>query len=174
MFTIHHSRIIIRDIRSHAYRLLAAASRRRGLAAIGVELSAANSEIQLTPIEDGPVVVRCTEEADGKLIGELDVELFRAALVIDRDGILEAKAESAASLAGRAGGPVAITLPGASGFRSEVVRKGALPYVRVFAIAGDDLSADGGVLVTMRSAKPDWPAADEVLATLRVLGRLAR
>ena len=125
-------------------------------------------------IDAGTTVVRCSEEHDGKLIGELAVEVFRAALVIDRDGILEEKAHVAADAErGRVTPPVPVTLPGASGFRAEVVRKDQLPYVYLFAVAPDDLGVDGGVLVTVRSAKPEWPAANEILRTLRVLGRRA-
>jgi hypothetical protein len=43
--------------------------------------------------------------------------------------------------------------------------------VYVFAIAPHDLGVDGGVLVRVRSAAPEWPAADAILRTMRVLGR---
>jgi hypothetical protein len=50
----------------------------------------------------------------------------------------------------------------------------ALPYLYSFAIAPSDLGVDGGVLVTIRAAGPDWPAADHVLRSLRVLTRTGR
>jgi hypothetical protein len=166
------SRNTIRRLRPLAYKLSPSASRQRGLAAIGIELE---SPIGMQPVDTGATVVRCSEEHDGKLVGELAVEVFRAALVIDRDGILEEKAHDAADAEhGRVTPPVPVTLPGASGFRAEVVRgKQQLPYVYLFAVAPDDLGVDGGVLVTVRSASPDWPAANEILRTLRVLGRRA-
>jgi hypothetical protein len=159
-------------LRPSAYKLSPSTSRQRGLPAIGVELV---SPIAVNVIATGATVVICSEEHDGKLIGELAVEVFRAALVIDRDGILEEKAHVAADAEhGRVTPPVPVTLPGASGFRAEVVSgKQQLPYVYLFAVAPDDLGVDGGVLVTVRSASPEWPAANEILRTLRVLGRRA-
>lgn len=157
-----------------AFKLSPIASRQRGLAAIGVELELPSEAVDLDAVASGNVVVRCREQHDGKLVGELAVEVFRAALVIDRDGILEEKAHDAADAErGRVTPPVPVSLPGASGFRAEVVRAGGLPYVYVFAIAPHDLGVDGGVLVTVRSASPAWPAANAILRTLRVLGRRA-
>ena len=131
------------------------------------------------PVEAGSTVVRCTEQRDGKTVGELEVEVFRAALVIDRDGILEEKVHLAADAQrGRVTPPVAVSLPGASGYRADVelvrpmgTAKPELPYVYVFAIAPHDLGVDGGVLVTVRSASRGWPAAEAMLRTMKVLGR---
>lgn len=124
-------------------------------------------------------MVRCEETRDGKPIGELCVEVFKAALVIDRDGILMEKvAHVAATNPGRATLPVAVTLPGASGFRAsvELVKpmgqpQPELPFMYVFAIAPHDLGVDGGVLVTVRSASREWPTADKILRSLKVFGR---
>jgi len=157
-----------------AFKLSATASRQRGLAAIGVELELPGDGVELEPVASGTTVVRCSEQHDGKIVGELAVDVFRAALVIDRDGLLEEKAHDAADAErGRVTPPVPVSLPGASGFRAEVVRSGGLPYVYVFAVAPHDLGVDGGVLVTVRCASPEWPAADAILRTLRVAGRRA-
>ena len=123
--------------------------------------------------------VRCREQSGGKLVGELEVTTFRAALVIDRDGILEEKAHEVATQSAQAGARVMpaipVTLPNASGFRADVELRASprpsLPYVYIFAIASHDLGVDGGVLVTIRCATPDWPAANTVLESLRILGR---
>lgn len=40
----------------------------------------------------------------------------------------------------------------------------------MFAFAPPD-GIDGGVLVTVRSATPDWPAAEAILGSLRILTR---
>ena len=144
-----------------------------GARTIGFELDAP-ADVEL---EAADQVVRMREQRDGKPIGELEVATFQAALVIDRDGILEEKVQEAArSTTARVAAAVPVTLPGASGYRADgdVVRPGArpvLPYVYVFALASHDLAANGGVLVTVRSASPDWPAADAILKSLRVLGR---
>jgi len=138
------------------YRLLP-----RGLPAIGFQI--ATGELEVTTL---PGRVRCSEPR----VGELEVAVFSAALIIDRDGILAAKASEAAG-----GRPVVeISLPGASGYRAEAVVDGPLRYMLVFAIAPDDLGIDGGLLVTIRSARPDWPAAEELLRSLRILTRRGR
>jgi hypothetical protein len=149
-----------------AYRQLPAASRKRGLPFIGFELS--TDELEVTPVNDGETLVRVTEvRDDGKPVGELDVTVFSAALVIDRDGILEAKASD------NTGGAHAmpVTLPGASGYFAETKGDARLPYRYVFAVAPHDLAVEGGVLVTVRSARPDWPAADRLLQSLRIITR---
>lgn len=133
------------------YRLLP-----RGSPPIGFVVE--TGALEVTPL---PGRVRCAEPR----IGELEVAVFAAALIIDRDGILAAKASAAA--AGSA--PVPVELPGASGYRAETIALAEpLRYVLVFALAPDD-AIDGGVLVTIRSAQPEWPAADELLASLRIL-----
>ena len=168
------SRNSIEGLAPAAFKLSPIASRQRGLAAIGIELELPSDGIDLVAVPSGSTVVRCCEQHDGKLVGELVVDVFRAALVIDRDGILEEKAHVAADAEhGRVSPPVPVSLPGASGFRAEVVRNGGLPYVYLFAVAPHDLGVDGGVLVTVRCASPAWPAADAILRTLRVLGRRA-
>lgn len=116
--------------------------------------------------------------------GELEIEVFQAALVIDRDGILEEKIRSAvdAVVASEPGARVLetipIELPGASGYRSDVelVRppgtpKPERPYILVFAVAPHDLGIDGGVIVRVRCASPAWPAAASILMSLRILTR---
>jgi len=143
---------------------------------IGFELQTP-SEVDVQSVERGDVVVRCRERgADGKTVGELDVAMFRAALVIDRDGILEEKVSAVAGDVAPPGArvlpAVRIELPGASGYRAGVeLARQPLPYVYVFAIAPHDLGVDGGLLVTVRCASPDWPAADAILKSLRILGR---
>jgi hypothetical protein len=136
----------------------------------------APSEVELTPIAAGASVLRCREHKDGKTVGELEVSMFAAALLIDRDGILEEKAREAAERsvdAASIAGTVAISLPGASGYRADVEpsREHGLPYVYVFAMAPHDLGIQGGIIVTVRSAQPEWPAADAILGSLRLLTR---
>lgn len=127
-------------------------------------------------LRDGPVL-RCREVLQGgRTLGEIEISVFAAALIIDRDGIL---AEKACEVLGREatlrGEPtaVAVRLPGAAGFRADAVQNTALPYRYVFALAPDEV-VDGGVLITIRCASPDWPAADQMLRSLRVLTRSGR
>lgn len=152
---------------SKAYRQLPAASRQRGLPSIGFEIVPSEG-LEVTPVPSGETLLRCTQTRDdGRRVGELEVTVFSAALVIDRDGILEAKASD------NTGGAhaVPVMLPGASGYFAETRGDEALPYRYVFAIAPHDLAVDGGVLVTVRSARPDWPAADRMLQSLRIITR---
>lgn len=157
------------------YRHPLTASRQRGLPSIGLEVSAPD-EVELTPIAAGCTVLRCREHRDGKVVGELEVSMFAAALLIDRDGILEEKAREAAANTSEAAcvaGAFAISLPGASGYRADVEpsRKHGLPYISVFAMAPHDLCIQGGIIVTVRSAQPEWPAAEALLGSLRLLTR---
>jgi hypothetical protein len=128
---------------------------------IGFELV---TDLTLLPAAAG---VRCIEVGtSGAPIGELQVEVFAAALVIDRDGILESKVSELAGAQAKY-----VTLPGATGYCASRVERGTpLPYLHVFAMA-PSLGIDGGLLVTIRSAKPEWPAADAVLRSLRILTR---
>lgn len=146
-----------------AYRQPPQASRQHGLPSIGFEIVPGDLEVLPTG-----ALVKCRERRDdGKTLGELEVTVFSAALVIDRDGILEAKASD-----GTGGSPaVPVSLPGASGYRAEARGDASLPYVYVFAIAPHDLAIDGGVLVTVRCAHPDWPAAESILRSLRIITR---
>lgn len=155
-----------------AFRQLPTASRR-----IGFEIQTP-SEVEIQPGE----VVRCSEKsASGQTVGELEMRVFQAALLIDRDGILEEKLHDAITSNSKPGAHVMpllpIALPGVSGYRADIEEratgdaKPALPYVYVFAMAPNDLALDGGLLVVVRSASPEWPAADKILSSLRILSR---
>jgi hypothetical protein len=146
------------------YRLPPTLSRR-----IGFEVTAPG-DFEL----DGETV-RCRQPE-----GVLEISIFKAALVIDRDGILEEKVRHAIVDHVADGAfvlePMPVALEGASGWRVDAeYRRGparpALPYIFVFALASDDLGVDAGVLVTVRSASPQWPAADEIVRSLKILAR---
>lgn len=128
-------------------------------------------------LSQGPPL-KCREVLrDGRTLGELEVSLFAAALVIDRDGILAEKAcevLAREATVRRAPTAVAVALPGASGYRADAVITAALPYRYAFAIAPSDLGVDGGVAIVVRCASPDWPAADHMLRSLRILTRTGR
>lgn len=127
-------------------------------------------------LRDGPVL-KCREMLQGgRTLGEIEVSVFAAALIIDRDGALAEKAcEALGREAVLRGDPaaVAVRLPGSAGFRADAVQNTPLPYRYVFALAPDEV-VDGGVLITIRCASPDWPAADHMLRSLRVLTRSGR
>ena len=117
-------------------------------------------------------MLSCREvQQDGKTIGELEVSVFAASLVIDRDGILAQKACSEVEREARKDvTAVPVQLPGAHGFRAEAIQRTALPYLYVFAMVPQD-GIEGGLLIKVRSARPEWPAADHMLQSLRILTR---
>lgn len=144
--------------------------RARGRPALGFQMDVPDA----IELRDAATVVCREVRGDGRLIGELELTVFAAALVIDRDGILAEKAREAVRRepgVREVGDAIAVRLPGASGFRAEAVVGAPLPYVFGFALAPSDLGVDGGLAITVRSARPDWPAADAMLATLRLLRR---
>lgn len=133
--------------------------------------------VELVPVT--PEVVRASESRpDGALVGELEVATFKAALIIDRDGVLEDKARTLAEAvdpAARIDSCTPISLPGISGFRAEAavrsIKRPALPYIHVLVLAPDDLRINGGLVITARSARLEWAAGDAIIASLKVLGR---
>jgi hypothetical protein len=162
---------------SRAFRQLPADSRRRGLPAIGFELELPDA-LEVVPVPAGETCVRCRETRGGRTVGELEIVVFRAALIVDRDGCLERKASEVANDGSddvRVAPAVPIELPGASGYRAEVVAIGRerppLPYTHVFAMASHELGVDGGVLVVVRSAQVDWPAAERLVESLQIFTR---
>ena len=158
------------------YRQQPSDSRKLGLPPIGFRLRAPE-RVAIAPasgVEGAPVV--CREVGpDERVVGEVEVAVFGAGLIIDRDGVLERIATEAAE---DAGGKVTGVMPvqldsGVSGYRAEVELGAAaeLPYQAIYALASRDLAVCGGVLVILRAALPAWPAGDVVLSSLRVLTR---
>lgn len=136
---------------------------------------------------DRAVVLRAHQRSDeGRTVGELELGIFSASFIIDRGGVLKELVEATAGLA--LGGPAAGKLlgageasfaAGASGYRMDVVltaggeaaeARPACPYVTWIALASDDLVLPGGLFATIRSATPSWPAASQLLDSLRISG----
>lgn len=139
---------------------------------------------ELEPPEDMTVEPTKTGARVRGPAGEIEVEVFAAALVIDRDGILQEKLQNAidAVLASDFGARVLETIPieltGASGYRADIelvrpmgVARPQRPYVLVFAIAPLDFGIDGGVIVRVRSVSAEWNAVDHILHSMRILTR---
>ncbi len=135
---------------------------------------------------DRAVVLRAHQERDGRRIGEIEVGIFSAALIIDRDGVLKELVEATAAVALGGGGAasgklvgagIAAFESGAGGYRMDVVMTGvegearpACPYVSWLALVSADLALPGGLFLTIRSAAPSWPAASQMLDSLRISG----
>ena len=169
------------------YRHQPADSKRRGLPAIGFSIRVPERlTLAQTPAiaPDRGRLVTCRElDRDGLLLGELEIGAFSAALIMDRDGILEqiCAVEADRALIAPASGRRESVLPielagGASGYRAEVVLlrdsngtvKPRVPYLVYYALGTPDI-VDAGVFVTCRTTGPEWPAADEILASLHIV-----
>jgi hypothetical protein len=135
-------------------------------------------QVTSTPLPTGPHVLICSEPGRG----ELTIELFAAGLIIDRDGILEQMASEAAwhAVVAPAAGDLRGILPvelaeGPTGFVAEIDLtrddRGLPPELRfldIYVVAPSDLAVPGGAVVTVRRASDEWPAAAEMLSTLRL------
>jgi hypothetical protein len=169
------------------FRHQPADSKRRGLPAIGFSICVPE---RLTLSQSPPIapdrarLVTVRElDRDGLLAGELEIGVFSAALIMDRDGILEqiASVEADRALAAPASGRRESLLPidypgGAAGYRAEVVllRDGSgtvkprVPYLWFCALGTPDI-VDAGVFVTARATGPEWPAVEEILQSLHIV-----
>lgn len=171
------------------HRHPASESRARGLPPIGFQLDVPPGVMleQIDPAgPDRAVVLRAHQHSeDGRLVGDLELGIFSAALLIDRRGVLRELVEVTAALAPGApatsrllGAGDASFAAGASGYRMDVVLtatdpgepRPACPYVTWLALASDDLVLPGGLFATIRSAAPTWAAAGQMLDSLRVSG----
>ena len=169
------------------YRHQPAESRRRGLPAIGfsLEIPPALTITTTAPIApDRGTLLTCRElDARGEPIGVLEIGAFSAALIMDRDGILEqvvaveAERALAAPASGRRDSVLSVVLDGgAAGYRAEVVllrdasgeAKPRLPYLAFYALGTDDI-VDAGLIVSVRCARPEWLAQDELLSSLHIV-----
>jgi hypothetical protein len=132
---------------------------------------------------DRAVVLRAHQRGDdGRRLGELELGVFSASLIIDRAGVLQELVETTAGLS--PGGKLigagnASFAAGASGYRMDVVMtapgeqaeaRPACPYVTWLALASEDLVLPGGLFATIRSATPSWAAGSHMLDSLRISG----
>lgn len=169
------------------YRHQPADSRRRGLPAIGFSLQIPPGLTMTTTAPIAPdrgTLLTCTElDARGEPVGVLEIGAFSAALIMDRDGILEqvvaveAERALAPPAAGRRESVLSIAFDGgASGYGAEVVllrdangeAKPRLPYLAFYALGTDDI-VDAGLIVSVRCAQPEWLAQTELLSSLHIV-----
>src|SRR5215471_3711870 len=169
------------------YRHQPADSKRRGLPAIGFSIRVPErlALVQTPPIApDRSRLLTLRElDQDGLLVGELEIGAFSAALIMDRDGILEqiVTVEADRALAAPASGRRESVLPmeyagGAVGYRAEVVLlrdssgtvKPRVPYLAFCALGTPEI-VDAGLFVTCRATGPEWTAAEEILASLHIV-----
>jgi hypothetical protein len=169
------------------YVFPAARAAELGLPAIELRFRTVDGLIVGELAEDaGSALLRGVERGRGaRVVGTIDIELFAASFVIDRAGVLHDAVQAAADavLAGPARwrllGEGEVELAGGtSGHRIDALiqfdRGGRFrpdcPYASWLALAADDAVVRGGVLVTVRSAGPDWSAASALLESLAIVG----
>jgi hypothetical protein len=168
------------------FRIAPATTRRRGLPPIGLSVFAPEC-LDVTVIDTGASALLSASEADptGKKIGVVEIDIFQANMIIDPDGALERAAEAAVERCLSPPGSGAIRQrtrfeldDGTSGVRIEVTvtrdadgTPSTLPHLTVLALAPDDAAARGGLVAMVRSARPDWAAAETLFETLRVITR---
>lgn len=168
------------------FRIAPATTRRRGLPPIGLSVFAPDC-LDVTVIETGAsaLLFASEEDATGRKIGVVEIDIFQANMIIDPDGALERAAEAAVAtvLSPPAAGAVRQRTrfeldDGTSGVRIEVTvtrdadgTTSTLPHLTVLALAPDDAAARGGLIAMLRSVRPAWAAADTLLETLRVVTR---
>ncbi|HTJ42600.1 MAG TPA: hypothetical protein VL463_10930 [Kofleriaceae bacterium] len=169
------------------YRHQPADSRKRGLPAIGFSIRIPDAIATATTTSIAPdraTLLTCRElDRDGLAVGELELGAFSAALIMDRDGILEqmVAVEADRALVAPASGRRESLLPfdydgGASGYRADVVLlrdargevKPRMPYLAWCALGTGEI-VDAGIFVTIRCARPEWPACEELLNSLRIV-----
>ena len=168
------------------YRHQPADSKKRGLPAIGFSIRAPErlALASTPPIAPDRATLLTGREPDRDgVLGELEIGAFSAALIMDRDGILEqmVAVEADRALVAPASGRRETVLPvefggGASGYRADVVLlrdargevKPRLPYLSFLALGTPEVT-DAGLFVTARTARPEWPTLDDVLASLRIV-----
>jgi hypothetical protein len=190
---LSHSRCSIRhigrrrELPNSPYVHLPAQSRKRGLPAIGFKV-VAPEQVLFSPtdpngLQTGVLLEAIERRADGKPVGMMEIAAFAAALVIDRDGVLQETAAAGAEQLisppadGRLVSIGAVQYPGGAGFRADVVvsrdatgaAPPALPYVAAIAVAANDFTVSAGLYVVVRSLTAEWEAGAAMLESLTFL-----
>jgi hypothetical protein len=161
-------------------------SRRHGLPPIGfrVVLGDAITIAPAEPIDAAAVLLHGEQRrGDDRLVGTIELGVFAARLMIDRDGTLARLVTVAAEHAitapftGRIESVHPVELAGgAIGACAELIltrdehgqARPALPYLDLYAVTSETELA-GGVFVTCHHAAPEWPAGRAMLDTLQIL-----
>jgi hypothetical protein len=125
------------------------------------------------------IKLRAVERRGNRPIGELEIRVFAARMIMDRDGVLldaaTALAEElfAAPRDGYLGASGSITLPAGEAFRADmtVTRDAAggmpaFPYKSVLALGHPDFMIHAALLIVVQHAEADWPAGDAMLQSL--------
>ena len=115
----------------------------------------------------------------GKPIGELEIRVFAARMIMDRDGVLNEAAQAlaeelfAAPRDGYLGATGSLTLPAGEAFRADmtVTRDASghmptFPYKSVLALGHPDFMIHAALLIVVQHAEADWPAGDAMLQSL--------
>ncbi len=123
------------------------------------------------------------EERGGAVVGEIDLAFITPELIMDRSGVLREAARRVAEAVvapprdGHLLGMAEVRLPAGPAFAVDaLLQRGAdghppsLPNQTVLVLGHPDLSLALALVVTVASARPDWPLAEELLGSLAFTG----
>ena len=119
------------------------------------------------------------ERRGNRSVGELEIRVFAARMIMDRDGVLGEAAQAlaeelfAAPRDGYLGATGSIRLPAGEAYRADmtVTRDAAgnqpqFPYKSVLAMGHPDYMIHAALLIVVQHAEADWPAGDAMLQSL--------
>ncbi len=138
--------------------------------------------VEIEPADPSIVQLRASERrvSTGRPLGELEIRVFAARLIMDRDGVLleaaQALAEElfASPRDGYLGDAGAIMLPAGEAWRADMTvtrdahgRLPLYPYKKVIALGHPDAFVHAALLIVMQQAEATWPAGDAMLQSLQ-------
>jgi hypothetical protein len=172
-----------RALTTRAFQYAPAEKRRPGVTPVGFRLDVPEGVV-IEPSDPKIIQLRATERraASGRPLGELEIRVFAARLIMDRDGVMLDAARAAAEELfapprdGWLGAVGAMTLPAGEAWRAEVRvtrdehgRLPPLPYKTVYALAHPNAVVHAALLIVVAHAEADWPAGQAMLASLSFL-----
>jgi hypothetical protein len=168
---------------NRAFEVAPPAQRRLGVAPIGFRVDLPEGVV-IEPGDPQPAKLRCTERrlATGRPLGQLEIRVFAARLIMDRDGVLLDAARGLAEELfapprdGWLGATGPVSLPAGEAWRAEARvtrdeagRLPAFPYKTVYALGHPDAVTNAALLIVVQHAEATWAAGDEMLRSVRFL-----
>jgi hypothetical protein len=165
---------------ARAFKYSPPTQKKLGVTPVGFRLDVPEG-VAIEPSDSRFVQLRASERraSTGRLLGELEVRVFSARLIMDRDGVL---LEAARALAeelfapprdGYLGATGLVTLPAGEAWRADVQvtrdetgHMPALPYKSVYALGHPNAIVHSALLIVVQHAEADWPAGDAMLHSL--------
>jgi hypothetical protein len=165
---------------ARAFKYSPPSQKRLGVTPVGFRLDIPEGVV-VQPSDPKIIQLRATETraATGRPLGELEIRVFAARLIMDRDGVLldaaRALAEElyAAPRDGWLGATGTVELPAGEAWRADVQvtrdERGLipiLPYKSVYALGHPNAIVHAALLIVVQHAEATWLAGDEMLQSL--------